>query len=284
MSSRKEHYETDLISVVAHDLKSPLGAVRGFLDLVENLGDLNDEQTRYMGRAMMALDRMEGLIGTMLKFAEVGSVQELNITDIDLRELVDETMLLLSDVASTRQIILEVTSTPGQSTVPADADLMRQVIQNLLANAIKYNKDGGKVNVKITRQGPVMRVDVTDTGIGIAKDHLPKIFDQFYRGEHSKEHADKRGSGLGLAIVQAIIKMHDGDIWVDSTLGEGSTFSFTLPMHRNENPGKNEPYRRFGLFPSERASEESDAVDDASQESHDHSSDSESREDAPDGY
>jgi len=285
MASRKEHYEKDLISVVAHDLRSPISAMRGFLDLVENLGELNDQQGRYIERAFMALNRMEGLISTMLKFAEVGTLQDLNITDVDLRLLVDDTVLMLTDIAAARQITLHVTSTAGKSTVPADADLIAQVIQNLLGNAIKYNKDGGEVSVKITRQGPVMRVDVRDTGIGISEEDLPNIFDEFFRVSRGRnEDASVRGSGLGLAIVKVIIDMHDGDIWVDSTLGEGSTFSFTLPMHRDDDSTATEPRRRFGLFPSEQASEASDAVDDSSQESHDRTSDSESREDSPDTY
>lgn len=283
MSERKERYETDLISVVAHDLKSPIGAVRGFLDLVENAGELNETQVRFLGRAFTALERMEGLIATMLKFAEVDGKPELDISDVDLRKVTDDTVMLLKSAAEARQITVSVESTPGKSSVPADEALMQQVIQNLVANAIKYNKDGGSVTMKITKQGPVMRVDVKDTGVGIPKEDLTRVFERFYRGRHALDPTQK-GSGLGLAIVRAIVIMHDGDIWADSELDEGSTFSLTLPMHRRARNTDTEPRRRFDLLPSEQASEASDAVDDDGQESYDTNSDIESREDAPDGY
>ena len=283
MTSRKEDYETELISVVAHDLKSPIGATRGFIELVENLGELNDQQQHFIERAMKALDRMEQLISTMLKFAEVESGLELSIDEVDLRLLIDEAVEMLTDIAAQRGITLTVTSVAGKSSVPCDSSLMSQVIHNLLANAIKYNTDNGQVNVRVTYQGPVMRVDVSDTGIGIPLEAQPKIFDRFYRAHRSRESLT-RGSGLGLAISRAIVKMHDGDIWVDSTPDKGSTFSFTLPMHPgNAAKQSTEMKRQFRLFPSEQASEESDAVDDASQESSEYS-DTESRRDAPNEF
>jgi signal transduction histidine kinase len=275
--SEQEHYEIDLLSVVAHDLKAPIAASYGFMELVEQLGDLNEQQVRYLQRAMGVMQRMERMIATMLDFAYIDAGIELDYQDVDLLTLVDEVLEYLRDEATQRGIDINIDAIVGHTMVPADSDLLSHVFHNLISNAIKYNRDDGEIHIKVRGQGPVMRVDVRDTGIGIPLEAQEKVFERFYRA-----HRDKttRGTGLGLAISRMVIKLHDGDIWVNSVPDEGSTFSFTLPMQPGKQRQDSSDRPRFGRLPSERASEASDAVDDSRQESYD-SPDTESRNDEP---
>jgi signal transduction histidine kinase len=160
---------------------------------------------------------------------------------------------------------------------------MGQVVNNLLANAISYNRENGQVVIKVIRQGPMVRVDVTDTGIGIEPDEHNRIFDRFYRAHIDRGDSGpiQRGSGLGLAIARTVIERHGGDIWVTSTPGEGSTFTFTLPINV-PGGGHDDPRvdRRYDQSPGQSAIEAADAVDDDSQEASDYI-ENESRRDTP---
>lgn len=286
MTSNDTDIATDLISIVAHDLKTPLIAAHGFLELVREFGELNDSQTMYLGKTELALDRMGHLITTMLTFSHLEAGIEVQPAPVDLVKEVADALVLLEEGASQREITITIEGAANEVIVNADPHLIGQVIHNLIANAIKYNDDGGKIIIRFSEQGSMVLVEVADTGVGISPDQHEKVFDKFYRAhaEHGKKRV-QRGSGLGLAIAKAIVEMHGGDIWVDSTSGVGSTFSFTVPVSQAAaksapSATSTKPNRRFAMFPGEASSEESDAVDDDSQESAD-SIDSESRRDEP---
>jgi signal transduction histidine kinase len=274
----------ELISDIVHDLKAPLIAVRGFLELVMHLGTLNESQANWMNRSFGALDRMEQLIINLLDYARLEAGGEIEPEPVDLREIVDTTISLMEEMAAERKISLVVEGTDDSLIVDADATLISQVINNLLANAIKYNRDDGQVVIKMMRQGPLAQVAVKDTGVGIQPGEHHRIFDRFYRAhiDRGDEAPIQRGSGLGLAIARTVIERHGGDIWVNSVPGKGSTFTFTLPINgpdagRSQAP-RNE--RHYAQAPGQTAIEPRDAVDDDTQEASDYI-ENESHKDTP---
>jgi signal transduction histidine kinase len=218
---------------------------------------------------------MSRLITTILDFARIGSDTELCFEPLDLHEVVKSEWVMLEDLAAKRDITFEVEEKPGTFIVNADLHYVSQIFHNLLINAINYNRDGGKIIVKLSIEDGLARVDVADTGLGIATDQLGMVFERFYRAKilNSDNGPIQRGTGLGLAIAKAFVELHQGDIWVESTLNVGSTFTFTLPVEQPEQQTEMDQARRgssrFSRLPDEDPSEEPDAVDDDSQEAQD---------------
>ncbi|HRF95182.1 MAG TPA: HAMP domain-containing sensor histidine kinase, partial [Aggregatilineales bacterium] len=182
MTDLREEYDSQLISIVAHDLKTPVSAVRGFLDLIQQFGTLNEMQLKYFDRAHLAIDRMEHLIGSLLDFARLESgVRGLHRTDVDLVALIESCADFLVEIAAKRDIQFHLQLGDTPITAPADKDLLNHVITNLLSNAIKYNRDGGGVWVNLTQNLTEIRVDVRDDGIGISSTDQQHVFDRFFR-------------------------------------------------------------------------------------------------------
>lgn len=260
MTNLHPDYNTELMSILAHDLKTPVSAVRGFLELIPQFGTLNEGQMRYLDRAHMALDRMERMISSLLEFARLESgMRRLQHTDVDLVEIIHACADFLMEIADKRGIKIHLPADDKPIHVPADIDLMGRVITNLLTNAVKYNRDGGQVWVSVSKSVTEVRVDIRDTGIGIAPKDLLHVFDRFFR-VNSKDKSVE-GTGLGLAICKTIIDLHGGRIWVASELGIGSTFSVVLPLK----VGSKQPHYHW-VRDGEGASEISDDVDDNLQE------------------
>ncbi len=229
MTDLREDYESELISIVAHDLKTPVSAVRGFLDLLPQLGTLNEGQIKYVDRAHMALDRMERLIERLLDFSHLQSgTRRLQRTDVDLVEIIESCADFLKEIADKRGITFHLQMGQARVHVPADIDLLGHVVTNLLTNAVKYNREGGDVWVSVAKSHTEARVDIRDSGIGIAPKDQLHVFDRFFRVNRKDKSVE--GTGLGLAICKTIIELHGGRIWVSSEVGIGSTFSFTLPL------------------------------------------------------
>lgn len=277
-----------VLSDVVHDLKGPVIVAKGYIDIVGNIGELSDTQKQYLGRAGSALDRMERLITNILDYARLGGETELRLQALDLYEVVMAEWSLISDLATRRNLTLEVEGDPGTTIVSADPHFLSQIVYNLLINAINYNRDGGKIIVRLSIKDGLAQIEVADTGLGIAEDQLEKIFERFYRASITNNDGQRiqRGTGLGLAIAKAFVELHHGDIWVESTLNVGTTFTFTLPVEQPvvEKPPRKARSTRFNRLPDEDSSEESDAVDDDSQEALDSAFDSDdydSRDDKP---
>ncbi len=220
-----------LVADVSHELRTPLTTVRGNLDLLRR-GALEDPASRKE-----ALDAIEGEIGRMSRL--VSDLLLLAQADagirLDLKPVELDTILL--DVYRQAQIMAAGTGVQvhlgneDQAVVRGDADRLRQLLLNLVENGIKYTPAGGKVTLSLYRDNDWVQVSVADTGIGIAPEDLPHIFERFYRG--SKRRAQGRnGIGLGLAIARWLAEAHGGQLTVASRLGEGSTFTLWLPLYR----------------------------------------------------
>jgi signal transduction histidine kinase len=258
MTTTSNDFERDLLSIVAHDLKTPIGAVKGFIELIQQMGPLNDAQERFAERALGGLDRMEHLVTNLLDLSRIESGIEMRMLPCDLNKLIQESAELLQGMAALRDITIYIDVHPGMGHVIGDSRLLGMVINNLLSNAVKYNREHGEIWISLSDDSRFVRVDVKDTGIGIAEKDLPHLFKRFFRASNSKDKKIE-GSGLGLAIVEMIVQRHEGRIWVESKAGEGSKFSFTLPH----------AYRQAPAVMRDRdwSSEESDGVDDNLQDS-----------------
>jgi len=220
------------LSNVSHELRTPLTAVKSLIiNMLDGItGPLNDKQVRYITGIKESTDRLARLINDLLDLSviEAGRMQ-LKPTNFSLAGLIHEVNDILRPVTQEKLIHLEAGSMNGSVTVWADRDKITQVLTNLISNAVKFTSSQGKIDVSVQKNGVAwLQVSVADTGSGIAPEEANKIFDEFYQitqpgGKKS------RGVGLGLAISKKLIEMHGGKMWVESVVGKGSTFSFTVP-------------------------------------------------------
>jgi signal transduction histidine kinase len=214
-----------MLGIVAHDLRNPLGTIRMAADLMAEVLDAESPAQKQVAMVTRAVDRMNRLIGDLLdvKRLENGRLSvELRrcLATAVLSEAVD--MLRIVAAESGLELVLDAPATLPHVT--ADPNRIQQVLANLIGNAIKFTPKGGRITVRGAVDKEYVRVTVADTGSGILPEQLPHVFSQFWQGSKT----DKRGIGLGLSIAKGIVDGHGGRIWVQSTVGLGTSFHFTL--------------------------------------------------------
>lgn len=224
-----ERVKNEFIATVSHDLKSPIGAVLGFSDLMEKAGPLNDDQKDFVNRIKNASTQMHGLVLNMLELIRIDLGVELRSELFDVQDLLISVTHDLQVQAQARDQKISLTLPEGRPQALGVVSRLRQVMYNLIGNAIKYSSAGGQITVQSEQQDSCVWIKVCDTGFGIPPEDLPFIFDKFCR-VYMEETKDIEGNGLGLAIVKAIVEQHGGEVTVESILGKGSCFSFSLPM------------------------------------------------------
>jgi signal transduction histidine kinase len=229
-----DRMKSDFIAIASHELRTPLSLIVGYAAVLrDQLGEQAGPQLDAVWRAAM---RLRQIIETMLnlRYLETGEV-ELTRDVIDLREVVETACEAYRSLAEANGLVLVLDVPDVPLPVHVDRDKMRLVIDNLLSNAVKFTQWGGRVRVNAARRGRHVEVAVSDTGIGIAPDHLETIFDRFQQVE---DHMTRKheGMGLGLAIVKGLVELHDGNVWAESVRGRGSRFVVVLPRH-NEDRG-----------------------------------------------
>jgi len=215
------------LSMIAHDMKHPVITSLAFLSrlLAEKRGPLTGAQKSCLALIRDEQIRLESLIGDFIEFSRLGISESKPAYGPYSMEDALRNKIEAEKVESDKKHI-EI-SFEHPNTLPiinADTLMINRVITNLLDNALKYTNEGGTISVNLSDRGEYILVQIADTGIGISREHLPHIFDTFY-----KVNTDSQGSGLGLSIVKKIVEAHGGKIWVESEQGRGSTFSFTLP-------------------------------------------------------
>jgi two-component system phosphate regulon sensor histidine kinase PhoR len=225
-----EIYRKEFLANVSHELKTPIFNIQGYLHTLID-GGLQDEKINmnYLHRASRNLDRLTAIVEDLetISQLETNSMM-LEFRKFDMMKLIKETLESLEMQAEQKGIRLKIKEGADKSfMVMADRERIRQVITNLVTNSIKYGKQGGKTTLGAYDMHDNILIEITDNGIGIAKDHLPRLFERFYRVDKSRSR-DAGGTGLGLAIVKHIIEAHHQTINVRSTPDMGSTFGFTL--------------------------------------------------------
>lgn len=227
---RLETERRHLVNMFAHDLKTPVVGTAGLIRrlLQGKMGPLTPPQINYLQTVDRELHRLEELITRFLDFARLDlRIMTPQPQDLDLRGECQEVLTLLMPLAEAKGITLLVNLAPEIPTQKADPYLFRRVLENLLGNAIKYSPAHSTVWLEAQVEDPAIRFAVKDQGPGISPDDLSHLFESFYRGQGV---TNIPGFGLGLATVKRIIDAHGGRIWVDTTLGHGSTFYFTFPL------------------------------------------------------
>jgi len=237
LEARKEEAErlnrlkSEFLASISHELRTPLHTIIGFSELLaeESEGPLNEEQRRFLGHIHRDSGHLLALINDVLDFSriEAGGL-DLHPEELHLGEVISEAANAIRPSADAKSISM-LTDADGQIRVLADRLRLRQVLYNLLSNAVKFTPGSGTISVNATSvpNEKSARITVSDTGVGIADDERAQVFDKFYQVGLTTEGV-REGTGLGLAICKQLVEMHGGRIWVESKLGQGSQFHFTL--------------------------------------------------------
>jgi signal transduction histidine kinase len=217
----------DVLGIVAHDLRNPLNAIGAATQVLLELDISSVERERMLGVTRRAVRRMNRLISDLLDATRLQAGRlTLDLSDVDVREIVWEVDEMCRHEAEERRVRLETVVPEREYWVRADEGRVLQAVGNLIGNALKFTSAGGRVTVSTQRSGEEVVFRVADTGPGIAAEHQAHLFDGFWQARDG----DRRGVGLGLAITKGIVDSHGGRIWLESTLGAGSTFAFALPV------------------------------------------------------
>lgn len=226
-----EHAKDALASTVSHELRTPLASIQGYVELLEDgeLGNLSPSSASAIRTIGRNAERLAGLIDGLLQQEPQRAAPTLELTDVDLGELVDQCRNALSSIARSRKLDLSVMIAPRLPRVRADREQLEQVMLNLVGNALKFTPEGGRVSVVVEAAPSGVALVVTDTGIGIPEGELDSLFSRYFRSSVSVNR-EIQGTGLGLAVAKSIIDHHDGRVTVRSTEGVGTTVRVELPV------------------------------------------------------
>jgi len=226
-----ERMKDELVATVSHELRTPLASLRGFSELMLKRSFSEEKRREFLGIIQKETIRLSDLIHNFLDLQKMEwGRQHYDIISLDLRRILEESLAVFQGGNERHHFSLDVA--PDLRPVMADAGRLRQVLSNLLANAVKYSPQGGEVSVTAKSESGEAVVSVSDRGIGIPAEAMPFLFAKFFR-VHNGPHREIGGTGLGLSLVKQIITAHKGRVWAESTAGAGSTFHFTLPLAEN---------------------------------------------------
>lgn len=250
----------EILDNFAHDLTTPLAAVRSYIELIAVSGPLNEQQAHFCKRAEQGIERMQHIIDELLDFSRMERSADLHLQVCDLYRMTESIVGIMESAASEKHVKVHVDIPATEQFVYADTRLLEHALTNVVANAVKYNRQKGEVFIVAQDAGTMVRVDVRDTGIGIPREDQSRVWERFYRVQR-RNHNEVEGTGLGLAIVKGVIEKHGGQIRLQSQEGVGTTLTFTLPR-----PSSSPEYDR----------EPPDDIDDMSQEGRESLEDSDS--------
>jgi signal transduction histidine kinase len=227
-----DRHKSEFLASMSHELRTPLNAVIGFSEvLLERMfGEINPKQDEYLQDILSSGRHLLSLINDILDLAKIEAGRmELEVADFHLPQAIDNSITLVRERAARRAITLELGVDPRLGEIKGDERKVKQVLLNLLSNAIKFTPEGGRVEVHAGLVDGVAEISVTDTGVGIAPEDHEAVFEEFRQvgNDYAKKH---EGTGLGLTLSRRFVELHGGKIWVKSQLGQGATFTFTLPV------------------------------------------------------
>jgi len=221
--------KTEFLSIVSHEFRTALTGIQGFSELIRDGGIDPEEVKAYGGYIFNDADRVNRLIGDMLDLDRMESGRmSIRLADVDINDVLGD---VITRAASSSTVIVEFKADldPRLPIVTGDRDRLIQVVSNLVNNAVKYSPDGGTVTLSSRSDGGFALVSIADTGLGIPPDEIGHVFERFRRVRSGAAQSIP-GTGLGLTIVKQIVEMHGGKIWVESAVGHGSAFHFTIPL------------------------------------------------------
>lgn len=231
---RIDQMKDDFLSNVSHELKTPMISVMGYIGMMlkDKFGSLTDQQKKFLGISYRNLLKLGKNIDDLLDLAELGIQKEsLRFEPIDLVKVIEFSCATIEPLAKEHQIQLEAQIPSEPIKISGAEEKLNQLFDNLLTNAIKYNRQGGKICVTLDQDAKFALTRVTDTGVGISHQSLKDVFTRHSQIK-TKPLGNVKGLGIGLSLVQEIVKLHQGDIQIESELGKGTTFTVVLPKNQ----------------------------------------------------
>jgi two-component system NtrC family sensor kinase len=222
-----DRLKSDFIHTVSHDLRSPLTAILGYMELIERTGPLNENQLDFLRRLQGSVQHITNLVNELLDLGRLEAGFDTRREAVHLENVLKYSLDVFDGQVKKKKIKLTTTIAKDLKPVRANPIRIRQMLDNLIGNAIKYTPAEGKVSVVMAMEENQVMVRIEDSGPGIPPEEQTRIFEKFYRATNRPESVE--GSGLGLAIVKSIVDSHQGRVWVESKAGEGSTFVVLLP-------------------------------------------------------
>ncbi len=223
-----DRIKSEFVSTVSHDLRSPLTAILGYIDLMERVGPVNDKQKEFLHRIDTSVQNITTLINDLLDLGRIEAGFDTRREFVPLATLIQHALEVMQEQASKKKLSLTHQIEAGLPQVYGIPSQLRQMLSNLVNNAMKYTPAGGHIHIQAAGENGQVILRVEDNGQGIPINDQPHIFDKFYRA--SNVSIDIPGTGLGLAIVKSVVENHKGRIWLDSTPGQGSKFTVVLPL------------------------------------------------------
>jgi signal transduction histidine kinase len=237
-----DRLKSEFVATVSHELRTPMTSVKGYVEmlLMGAVGDVNDEQRRFLQVIKGNIDRLGGLVNDLLDISRIESGRvALSLESVDVGVMLGEVRDAALRRGRTESKPIEIDLDLPKSLPPAlaDRDRLRQIINNLVENSFNYTPAGGHIDLKARQTGQQLEVTISDNGIGILPEDLPKVFERFYRGEQAL-NMSVAGTGLGLSIVRQLVEMHGGEITVESegSPGKGTMCTITLPVGPEDEP------------------------------------------------
>jgi len=236
---RIDEMKSEFVSIASHELRTPLASIKNAVQLIlqGKTGEINENQKKFLSMADRNISRLTNILNSLLDLSRIESGKiDMKIEELDPRALIEFILSSLKPQADGKSAQLKIEIGKKLPSVYGDREKVEQILTNLVGNAIKFTPEGGEISVSAQpspRGGNKLAISVRDSGIGISEDQQEKIFEKFHQVEGSL-HRSVSGTGLGLAITKGLVEAHHGEIWVESEIGKGSTFTFTLPISEGE--------------------------------------------------
>jgi signal transduction histidine kinase len=229
---KADRIKTDFLNVTSHELRTPMSSIKGYTQMISKqiLGQINDEQKKALDVILRNTNRLDDLIQDILDVSRLESgTMKFEVVQTDVKNMILETVETIKPFANIKNIEITTKFKDNLPKLNIDKERIKQVLTNILNNAIKFSTDGSAINIFTTNEEESILFEIQDFGRGIPRNELKKVFNIFYQVD-SGEDRKYGGVGLGLAISRGIVLTHGGKIWVKSKMNEGSTFSFTVPI------------------------------------------------------
>ncbi len=231
--------KSEFVATVSHDLRSPLTAILSYIELMQRVGPLNEQQRKYVENIQSSVRSITSLVTELLELDRIEAGFDVDLEPVKLPQVAQQCIDQLSHQLNLKNHTLKADLATDLPAVLGNPLRLRQLITNLLGNAIKYTLPGGEIQISLKPDGPLVILQVSDSGVGIPIEDQPFVFDKFYRS--GRVVGEFEGTGLGLAIVKSIVDQHSGRIWLESKEGKGTTFTVVLPVDRKAHQAPVQP-------------------------------------------